>query len=208
MRLGFFITFKNPNQIIMKPFYPLFFVLFVSISSFSQRANDTLTLNKQFDRIYRISTSYLEYKVIKKDFFQELKKNVSDSLNTLKQQNKAKDKLIQSQKDSISDIKKIASTFEGDLNQTIAQKNSIKFLGISFSKPLYNIIVWGLIGLLLTLLIYYIYRFNNSNIVTSESKSNLINLEEEFAIHKKKSLEREQKLRRQLQDEINKQRGV
>ena len=192
----------------MKPLYPLLFVFFVSISAFSQKAQDTLTLNQQFDRIYRISTSYQEYKVIQKIRFQNLKKNVSDSLNTLKKQNNEKDKLIQSQKDSISNIKEVANIFETDLRQTITQKNSISILGISFSKSVYNTIVWSLIGILTALLFYYVYRFNNSNVVTSEAKSNLIELEEEFANHKKKSLEREQKLRRELQDEINKQRGV
>ena len=41
-----------------------------------------------------------------------------------------------------------------------------------------------------------------------KARYDLQELEEEFAVHKKKSLEREQKLRRQLQDEINKQRDV
>jgi hypothetical protein len=39
-------------------------------------------------------------------------------------------------------------------------------------------------------------------------KKNVLEAENELANNMKKSLEREQKLRRQLQDEINKQRGV
>ncbi len=39
-------------------------------------------------------------------------------------------------------------------------------------------------------------------------KKKLIRVEEEFNSYKKKSLVRDQKLRRQLQDEINKQRGI
>lgn len=192
----------------MKSLYPLLFVLLVSFSAFSQKAQDTLTLHQQFDRIYRTSTSYQEYKVIRKTRFQDLKQQVSDSLNSLKNEIRSKDKLVLAQKDSITNIKKIAETFEADWRQTLTQKNSIKILGLLLPKSIYNIIVWSLIVVLTVLLLYYIYRFNNSNVVTTEAKSSLIELEEEFANHKKKSLEREQKLRRELQDEINKQRGV
>ena len=192
----------------MKSLYPLLFVFFVSLSAFSQQAKDTLSIPEQFDRIYRISSSYQEYKVIRKTRFQDLKKDVSDSLNSLKVEIQTKDQLITSQRDSISNLKKVASTFEGDLNLTIAEKNSINVLGIDLLKSTYNIIVWSLIIILIILLFYFMFKFKNSNIVTTKAQSDLFDLEEDFAIHKKKSLDSEQKLRRQLQDEINKQRGV
>jgi len=192
----------------MKSLYPLLFVLMVSVSTFAQEKKDTLTIPEQFDKIYRTSSSYQEYKVIRKTRYQELKKGVSDSLNVLKSNVKAKDQLIRQQKDSIQDIKKVADILGMDLKQTIAQKNSINFLGIEFSKSTYNIIVWSLIGILLIALLYFVYQFKNSFTVTSQAKRDLEDVEQEFANHKKKSLEREQKLRRQLQDEINKQRGV
>jgi hypothetical protein len=192
----------------MKTFAPLLFVLLMSVSLHGQQASDTLTIPEQFDKIYRTSSSYQEYKVIGKTRFQKLKQDVSDSLTKLQQEIESKDQLLSSQKDSIKDIKKIAETFEADYRQMVSQKNSIHFLGIEFLKSTYNLIIWSLIGLLTILLLYFIYRFKNSNVVTSKAKAELQDVEEEFAIHKKKSLEREQKLRRQLQDEINKQRGV
>lgn len=62
--------------------------------------------------------------------------------------------------------------------------------------------------LLIIMLSYFIYQFKSSYRITSLAKENLLEVENELAIYKKKSLEREQKLRRQLQDEVNKQRGV
>jgi hypothetical protein len=44
-------------------------------------------------------------------------------------------------------------------------------------------------------------------VLTKEAKANLQEAEEELTLFRKKSLEREQKLRRQLQDEINKNRN-
>lgn len=192
----------------MKKLFPLVLVFLLSLSGFSQQGKDTLTIPEKFDKIYRTSSSYQEYKVIRKTRFQDLKKQVSDSLRDLKKDIQTKESQISSQRDSINNIKSIAATFESDWRQTVSEKNSISILGIELLKSTYNIIVWSLILLLVVLLLYFMYRFNNSNSVTTKAKLDLHELEEEFAIHKKKALEREQKLRRQLQDEINKQRGV
>ena len=119
----------------------------------------------------------------------------------------SKNELIASQKDSIHNVKEIARIIESDFRQTLAQKNSINFLGITFLKSRYNTVVWLLIIILMSLLCYFIYKFKNSNSTTAHIKVELQELEEEYSNHRKKSLEREQKLRRQLQDEINNQRG-
>ena len=56
-------------------------------------------------------------------------------------------------------------------------------------------------------MLFFIFKFFKNNVITKEAKNNLIDVEQELDAHRKKSLEREQKLRRQLQDEINKQRN-
>ena len=43
--------------------------------------------------------------------------------------------------------------------------------------------------------------------IAKQAQDSLLIVEEEFEIHRKNSIEREQKLRRQLQDEINKHRN-
>lgn len=184
----------------------LIFIVIISLNA--QESKDTLTIPEKFDKIYRISTSYQEYKVVGMQRFQNLKKEVLDSLNDLKSEIKIKNELIQAQKDSISDITKVAEIVESDYRQTLSKTRSIDFLGIEFLKTTYNTVVWSIIVTILILLIYFVYKFKNSNRVTKQAKSDLKELEEEFATDKKKSLKREQKLRRQLQDEINKQRGV
>ena len=52
------------------------------------------------------------------------------------------------------------------------------------------------------------YKLKDVVKITSQAKKELTRVEEEFNSYKKKSLVRDQKLRRQLQDEINKQRGI
>lgn len=186
----------------------VYILLFVTSITTAQQAKDTLTVQEQFDRIYRISSSYQEYKVVKKTTYQELKNNVLDSLNKIKKESASKDAIIESKKDSITQIKQVYQILEADVNQLIAEKNSISLLGFSLSKSQYSIFVWSIILILAILLSVFVFRFSNSNIVTKKAKEDLQELEDEFNTHKKKSLDREQKLRRQLQDEINKQRGI
>ena len=74
------------------------------------------------------------------------------------------------------------------------------------SKPTYKLIVWSFVGVLIVLLSFFIFKFKNSNVLTLEAKKALAEMEEEFENHRRRALEREQKVMRKLQDEINKQR--
>lgn len=192
----------------MKSVFTLCLSSLIVFSSFCQEKKDTLSIKQQFDKIYRISTSYQEYKVIKKSRYLGLQNKVQDSINALKQDINTKNSTISSQKDSLAASKNTISNLTASLATTTAEKDSISLFGIPLSKSGYNILVWSIIIGLLAGLLFFIYKFKSSNIGTVAAKNDLQELEEEFATHKKKSLEKEQKLRRQLQDEINKQRGV
>ena len=78
--------------------------------------------------------------------------------------------------------------------------------GMQMSKVNYNVLMWTIIAGLLALLILFIYKFKNSNAITRAANKSLAEIEEEFDEHRRTALEREQKVRRQLQDEINKQK--
>ena len=78
---------------------------------------------------------------------------------------------------------------------------------MQLSKGLYNIMLWSIIGVLLLLVFTFIYKFKTSNSITKAAKKSLEETEQEFEEHRRVALEREQKVRRQLQDEINKQKG-
>ncbi|MEZ7876491.1 MAG: hypothetical protein QMB86_05750, partial [Polaribacter sp.] len=93
------------------------------------------------------------------------------------------------------------------LETTLKKENSISLFGIQLSKFIYNFILWTLISLLLVLVIYLSFKFQKNNFLTKRATQNLKNVEYEYEQYRKKALEREQKLRRTLQDEINKQRN-
>jgi hypothetical protein len=92
------------------------------------------------------------------------------------------------------------------LKEALLKENNIGFFGLQISKTTYSAIVWLIILALVLLLAFFIFKFYNNINITKTATSNLTDVEKEFELFRKKSLEREQKLRRQLQDEINKQR--
>lgn len=192
----------------MKFLVSIFIILVVSQSIYAQQQKDTLSLEQQFDQIYRTSSSYKEFKVIRKTRYQRLKQSVADSISHFQKELSAKNQLIRSKNDSIEKIKKTLSALDTDLKSNLERNNSMPLFGIQMSKTSYVITMWCIIIVLLIILLYFAFRFKSSNVYTVKAQDELRELEEEFTLHKKKSLEREQKLRRKLQDEINKQRGV
>lgn len=206
--MGFLLTLYSQNTTIMKSF---FLVLLIITSNFSitaqQKVTEENTLENQFDKIYRISTSYQTYKVINKLGYQKLKNNVIDSINIIKELLSEKESLLKSKDENIKRLNTKIKKTQLNLDASITKENSIFLFGLELKKTTYNIILWTLIIALITGVGFLAYKFSNSNILTKEAKNNLADIEEELKHYRKKSTEKEQKLRRQLQDEINKQRN-
>ena len=193
----------------MKSLYLLIFCLLMSIDTFSQKTkNDTLSLSKQFEQVYRRSSSYKDFKVIRKSTFQNLKKNALDSIKIIDEKLK-----IESQKNTrleqeINSVAKIRLEQDLELSEAILEKNTISFVGLKLKKNTFKIIIWSIFLTLIILICYFAYKLKDGIKITSQAKKELTSVEEEFNSYKKKSLVRDQKMRRQLQDEINKQRGI
>jgi hypothetical protein len=188
-----------------------FLAFFLIVSGFSITAQQTVTeentLENQFDKIYRISTSYQTYKVISKEGYQKLKSNVLDSLNLIENALSEKVSLLKTKESDIQRLNEKINNTQINLDASIKKENSISLFGLTLNKTTYNSILWFLIIALLMGMLFFMYKFSNSNLLTKEAKHNLAEVDQELSQFRKKTLEKEQKLRRQLQDEINKQRN-
>jgi len=194
--------------------YLLAFLIFIMATSlmFSQEDQtnepkpslDNGTIESQFDYLYRKSSSYQEYKVVKQTFYYKIKKNVLDSLKVLKNELATTKQVVTAQDIEVNELKGALKTTNDNLTNVTMEKDNIKLLGISLTKASYNTVLWSIITGLVLLLIFFIYRFKNSNSITKQANKSLAEIEEEFFAFKTIALEREQKVRRELQDEINK----
>lgn len=197
----------------------IFIFLVSTLTCFSQAKLEegptlnTGTVDQQFDYVLRKSgnfkgTNGLAYEAVKRSMFLTLKAHTVDSLKTLKTKLNSSNNTVETQQKEINDLKVKLNSTQSTLDATNLEKDSMSLLGLQTSKTMYNVVIWTIIAALLALLILFIYKFKNSNAVTRSAKKALEDIEEEFDEHRRIALEREQKVRRQLQDEINKQKGV
>ncbi len=202
----------------IKSFTLVFFLFTITAFSQTKKEDDGLSLNSgsidnQFEFILKKSgnfkgTNGQAYEAVKRSMFLTLKAHTRDTISTIKTKlTDTKNKVSEQQKE-IDDLKTNLTTTQNTLTATNSEKDNMALFGLQMSKTNYNVLMWAIIAGLLALLILFIYKFKSSNDITRNAKHALSEIEEEFDEHRKTALEREQKVRRQLQDEINKQKGV
>ena len=191
----------------MKSIYLFSIALFIFTSSFSQQ-KDTSSIKGKFNLIYNTSSSYKEFKVIRKSRFVNLRDQVSDSVKLLNNELNLKEEKINTLEQDLNNINKVLLKNIAEKKTAIRLQNSILFFGMALDKSSYKIMVWMTIILLIVLLCYFIFKYKNSYLIILAAKEDLLEAENELVKFKKKSIESDQKLRRQLQDEINRQKGV
>ncbi|MDO6813676.1 hypothetical protein [Tenacibaculum soleae] len=166
------------------------------------------TIENQFTKIYRLSNNWQEYKMIKRTHFTSFQKNILDSISTIKKDIVTKQLKIDEQLKNATLLKNEIITLKDNLATSIKKEDAFSFLGTFLDKNTYNTILWSIICGLLAGLAFFIFKFKSSYFVIKETKNALTDVEDELEQYKRNAIDKEQKLRRQLQDEINKQRGV
>ncbi|MDB9961541.1 tRNA (guanine-N1)-methyltransferase [Oceanihabitans sp.] len=200
-----------------------FFVLFLFVTLFTISAQaqsntdeDNLSLNSgtidnQFEYVLKKSgnfkgTNGQPYEAVKRSMLNTLRAHTIDSLKTIHKDLTETQAIVNSQAKEIALLKTSLTNTQGTLDQTNLEKDSMALFGMQMSKSGYNVLLWSIIAGLLALLLFFIYKYKNSNSITRNVNLALAEIEEEFEEHRKVALEREQKVRRQLQDELNKQK--
>ena len=202
----------------IKALFSLLFVL-IFIPSISAQENpgdpqslEHSTINNQFEYVLEKSGNFKglsgqPYKAVKLSMLLTLQKNTNDTLRVIREDLAKVKATVHTQHKEISSLKSSLESTQTTLDITRKEKDSMALFGIQMSKSGYNVLMWGIIGMLLAMLVFFILKFKSSNSITKQAKKALSEIEEEFEEHRKTALEREQKVRRQLQDEINKQKS-
>ena len=193
---------KTKNIILIT----LLLTVSVSFSQTVKKFTDTGSVNNQFDNLIKNSNRYQDYKVVKTNWLLKLKSNVTDSISASKTEINSANKLINAQKKSVDSLKLAIHTSEASISNLNNEIQSISLFGMQINKGTFKTLMFSIIAILALLLLFFISKFKQSNSVTTQAKLDLKELDEEFETHRKKALEREQKVRRQLQDELNKQK--
>lgn len=165
------------------------------------------TLDEQLKYLDEKTRIYENYRAIREDMFQLVKKNASDSLSGA--MNRIDGYILQAGKlnfrtDSLNNL--LSSTRE-NLNEAVRTKNSIRVLGINLNKHAYNTVMLLIAGVLGFLLITSFLSFRRNLTVTSNLKKELEDLRAEFEEYKKKTRLEREKMSKDHFDEIRRLKG-
>ncbi|TCC88101.1 hypothetical protein EZ428_20485 [Pedobacter frigiditerrae] len=165
--------------------------------------NTDFSLNGQYQFMLSRSKSINGYKLINPG---RLATVWQSALDTLKKErielNKVKTQAADHEK-TITTLRTEVDGKETTLNNTNAKIDEINFLGLSFTKGTYNIIVWSII-LVLAIALFVVVARSAKNILEAKHRTQLYDeISTEFQAYKAKSNEQQRKLARELQDERN-----
>ncbi|WP_372646004.1 hypothetical protein [Ancylomarina sp.] len=165
-------------------------------------------IKEQFEFIMDKGDTWKSYKVIQINWMKKFQSGFVDSLNAIRQDYLASEKLVGERDKKIKSLELELKETKDALATIKGEKDSMFLLGIQMSKASYNLFIWSLVVGLLVLTGFFFLLFKRSNSVTNETQVRLDEVREEFDAHRKNALVREQKLARKLQDEINKNRNL
>lgn len=196
----------------MKIFAPSFLCLFMffSFAAIAQENPEGTvlnTLNNQMTEVFENNNSYQTYKVIPKNQLNTLRKNILDSVSELKTTILDQQNNLSARKKTIDSLDVELHNVKEELQISREREDGISVLGILTSKAVYNTVLWSIILVLLVISGFFFYRFSSSHSIIREGRKKVEELETENEELRRNHLEREQKLRRKLQDEINKNKG-
>lgn len=186
----------------------IFSSLLLIFSAGALSAQDSLAtsnfIEDEFDDLIESSNNYQGYKVVDYDALIELRDNTKRHVQDLKNELQEEQSTIANQNEEIASLENQLAETQEELQRVNEEKDAINFLGMPFSKGSYMALMWGIVGFLILALLFFIYKFKNSNATTKEAKHRLNETEKEFDLYRAKALEKEQRLGRMLQDEKNK----
>lgn len=178
----------------------------ISLASFAQER--TNTIDNQFNTLLNESTNWQKSKIVEVEKLHQLQKNVNDSLTKLHLTIANNKDASLEHKESVESLTSQLQITRDSLSTSLTTTKNIEVLGISSEKSTFLTIIWAIIGILIIVLGIIYYRFKRSFSEIREVNRKLSETEEELEELRKSSLEREQRIRRQLQDEINKNKPV
>jgi len=161
------------------------------------------TIDSQFIYLNRISRTQEDFKLVRRRNLDQIRQNVVDSLHLLRHEAMESASQIAGLNQKVGGLQDSLRFTKNELDDALKLGKTTSFLGMQISSFTYHMLLWGIIILLIIILSYSFIRMTRNNMTTREAKNSLENLQVEFDQHRKKSLEKEQKLMRQLQDEIN-----
>ncbi|MCZ6694048.1 MAG: hypothetical protein O6939_09095 [Bacteroidetes bacterium] len=160
-------------------------------------------LDQSFQYLKQHSETYQIYKVIKEEQLNAFWKTVMDSTQLTKNKLTEARQQLAGKEEELQNLQKASEENQQQLEQANHESTRISVLGVDVLKSNYVIGMWGLVAGLVALLVIIIAKFKNNNYTTTRVKNDFRELSEEYGDFKTRTREKEIKLKRELQTEVN-----
>jgi len=165
------------------------------------------TFTEQMDYIEQRTRIYENYRAIREDMFQKIKKNSLDSLNSAKREisGLVNNRIILNNR--IDSLNNGLADTRMQLDEMTRTKNAVQVFGMDINKVTYNLVMFTIIAGLLTLLAFGYMAYARTRAITAATRKEHEELKEEFERYRTESREAREKLVMDHFLEIKKLRG-
>jgi predicted PurR-regulated permease PerM len=196
------------NKIMNSMRFITLFLLLVGLS-FQVVAQDEETeetgnnLSDQFQDMKNTSNNYQDYEVVKTSKLNTFFRNVQDTINEKDQKLVELSKTIDDQNARLSDLQKQIASQDESIKASDYDTKHINVFGIDMEKGSYITTNLVIILILVIILLFFWYKFKESRKVAVQKKNEYNTLEGDFNDFKQNARDKEIKLKRELQTELN-----
>ena len=162
------------------------------------------TLEKQYSVLKENASYWDGYFMFKEPRLNEFHNSILDTIKTLETKVSANNTEIKALNDKINALTTRLTETQSKLDESLTKENDLTTLGIDFDKQTFPTVVYTIIVILIVVAIVAFFLFFRSNTTTRETEKRYQDLSEELKEQRKRALDRETKLHRELQTERNK----
>ena len=165
------------------------------------------SLKDQYNYIEEHTRIYEDYRAIREDMFQKLKRNVSDTLSSINIRIAGLNKTVSVLNRTIDTLRTNLASTRTKLEEITNTKNSIKVIGLEINKLTYNRIMWTILLALIAVLLLGFLVFKRNLSAIFNTKKEFQELKIEFETYRKTSREAREKLTMDHFNEIKRLKG-
>lgn len=162
------------------------------------------TLDEQYKSLKESTETFKSYKIIKETELDAFWKTVLDSVNIAQQDVSGAKRLIDVQERELANLKNVIKEKDAQLEEKEYAGTHISVLGIDWLKDSYIVFNFIIIGILIIAMAVLLYKFKDNNKIARKKSNDFNRLETEFENYKRNALEKQMRLRRDLQTARNK----
>jgi hypothetical protein len=155
---------------------------------------DSAALEAQLDYIHENTRVYNDYRAIREDVFQKLRRNIRDTISANSREAVELSSKISEQDSQIETLNTDLARAITERDEAIKNRDSLSFLGIQMKKGLYNTIMWLIVLGFAALAAILFTLFKRAHMVTREVKDELKSTQDEFEEYRKSAREKYEKL--------------